>query len=207
MSFTVRPACSWHTDLGLAARGRYVSTTMKVWITGPPGAGKSWLARELSVRLGIPTHDLDSAYWRTGWMVASGSEFDEEVSRIVDPDEWIVDGFYPRATKSLTDRADVLIWLDPPAGLCIRRVIRRSLRRILSREELWAGNRESWNTLLGRRSMLLWAWTSRRAVRQTLSAAAAEIEGRGARTIRVDSPVELEWIQAQLIIIRGGERS
>jgi hypothetical protein len=39
-------------------------------------------------------------------------------------------------------------------------VISRTIRRILTREILWSGNRESIRTALSRNSIILWAWTT-----------------------------------------------
>ena len=43
---------------------------------------------------------------------------------------------------ALAERADLLVWLDLPYPLVLGRVVRRTLRRRLRREELWNGNRE-----------------------------------------------------------------
>jgi hypothetical protein len=40
------------------------------------------------------------------------------------------------------------------------RVISRTVRRILTREVLWSGNRESVRTALSRDSIILWAWST-----------------------------------------------
>jgi hypothetical protein len=42
----------------------------------------------------------------------------------------------------------------------MRRVLWRTLRRSLRREELWSGNRESIARALGRDSIVRWAWES-----------------------------------------------
>ena len=41
------------------------------------------------------------------------------------------------------------------------RVILRSLKRVITREELWNGNRERWRNLVSRdpeRNIIVWAW-------------------------------------------------
>src|SRR5262249_41576347 len=56
------------------------------------------------------------------------------------------------------ERADTLVWLDLPLHVCLRRMWRRTWRRIRTREELWESkNRESIrNVFLTRNSLLLW---------------------------------------------------
>ena len=54
--------------------------------------------------------------------------------------------------------ADTLIWLDLPFPLVMWRLLRRTLGRIRSRQDLWGtGNRESFRgAFLSRDSILLW---------------------------------------------------
>ena len=40
----------------------------RVLVIGCAGAGKSTLARQLSVALNLPLIGLDRAYWRSGWV-------------------------------------------------------------------------------------------------------------------------------------------
>jgi hypothetical protein len=52
-------------------------------------------------------------------------------------------------------------------------LLRRTLRRVVSQEELWNGNRESWRMMLSRDSILLWFlhtyWRRRREYPALLS--------------------------------------
>ncbi len=48
------------------------------------------------------------------------------------------------------------------------RVIRRTLRRVFTREELWNGNREPWTNLFHpkpEKNIIVWAWTRFRRTR------------------------------------------
>ena len=55
-------------------------------------------------------------------------------------------------------RADTVVWLDYPLPLTLWRLWWRTLRRTLSQEELWNGNREQLTThLFTRDSLFLWA--------------------------------------------------
>jgi adenylate kinase family enzyme len=53
-------------------------------------------------------------------------------------------------------RADTIIWLDYPLRLTFSRLFRRTWQRIVTQEELWGGNRESWRTQFLSRDSLLW---------------------------------------------------
>ena len=71
----------------------------------------------------------------------------------------MVDGNYGGKLGGLVlDRADLVVWLDPPLRTVLWRVLRRTVRRVRTGDELWSGNRETWrNALLSRDSLVLWA--------------------------------------------------
>src|SRR3546814_4713935 len=57
--------------------------------------------------------------------------------------------------------ADTIVWLDLPRPLIMRRVAGRTLRRAITREELWNGNREPLAGLVRwhpERNIIRWAW-------------------------------------------------
>lgn len=47
----------------------------KVGVIGPPGSGKSYLARILGAELRIPVTELDSVFWLPGWRRREKDEF------------------------------------------------------------------------------------------------------------------------------------
>jgi hypothetical protein len=58
-------------------------------------------------------------------------------------------------------RADTVVWLDLPRRLAMRRLIWRTLRRAVTRAELWNGNREPWDNFFRadpEKSVIVWAW-------------------------------------------------
>ncbi len=70
--------------------------------------------------------------------------------------------------------ADTVVWLDLPRPTVMRQIAVRSLRRVVTREELWNGNRETWRNLLTwdpNESVMRWAWTHFDTVRQRYEAA------------------------------------
>ncbi len=54
----------------------------------------------------------------------------------------MVDGNYGAVRDLVWERADTVVWLDLPRPVVMRRVIFRTVRRAVTREELWNGNRE-----------------------------------------------------------------
>lgn len=59
-------------------------------------------------------------------------------------DGWICDGTYHTVIGDLVfERAETIVWLDLPAPVVLRRLLRRSWVRKRDKVELWHGNREA----------------------------------------------------------------
>jgi hypothetical protein len=74
-----------------------------------------------------------------------------------------VDGNYSQVRGILWPRATAILIIDLPKRVVMARVIKRTILRILRREELWNGNRESWRNALSldpMRNIILWSWNS-----------------------------------------------
>ncbi|MFI7110333.1 AAA family ATPase [Nonomuraea sp. NPDC050227] len=134
----------------------------RIWLVGPSGAGKSTFARALQARLQVPLIELDRMFWLPDWRRADVSTFESAVLTAAAADRWIIDGQYDIAHHLLRERADMVIWLDTAAGTVFPRLVRRTVRRLTTREELWNGNRER---LLGALQLLGWSAREFRRVR------------------------------------------
>lgn len=76
-------------------------------------------------------------------------------------DHWVVDGNYSVVRDILWPRATDIVWLNMGRMTVFSRVLKRTLRRCLMREKLWAGNTESLRkAFLSRDSILLWSLTT-----------------------------------------------
>lgn len=139
----------------------------RVVVFGTTGSGKSSLAEALSKRTGLRVVELDALFWGPDWQGVSDELFRHRVERETrdtgkeggQDDGWIVVGNYAQV-RDLTWRvADTLIWLDLPFPLVFWRLLRRTIRRAASGEDLWGtGNRESFRlSFFSRNSILLWA--------------------------------------------------
>lgn len=157
----------------------------KVYIMGISGSGKSTLAQSLATRLNAPHIELDAIHHQPQWSAISDADFIAALELRLAADSWVVDGNYSQVTGFILDRADAVILLDYPRPLVMWRVILRTLRRGITRQELWNGNRESLRNLLSRNpetNIVLWAWTmhARRhqrnlEIEQVMSAAGREV--------------------------------
>jgi len=130
----------------------------RIAIIGPPCSGKTTLSRVIGGRFGLPVIELDSIYWQPNWTPLEPSEFTRQVAAVASQEEWVIDGNYSATRDVVWPRAECFLWLDLALPIVLIRVARRSLRRWLSREELWNGNRENLRTLaLSRDSLFLWS--------------------------------------------------
>ncbi len=129
-------------------------------IGGISGAGKTTFARELCRRTGLPYFEMDGFYHGPGWVPIP--TFEDDVAAVVAQDAWVFDSHgYKEVRDLMWSRADTVVWLDLPRSTVVRRVTWRSAQRVVRREELWNGNRESWGSVLSwdpKRSVVRWAW-------------------------------------------------
>jgi len=132
----------------------------RVNVKGTSGSGKSTFARELARRLGLTYVELDALHHGPNWSEPTAGEFRARVREAMDaaPDGWVLDGNYEaKLGDTVIGAADTLVWLDLPLPVKLRRVARRTHRRIRDDVELWNGNKEAWRTALwGRQSLFGW---------------------------------------------------
>jgi adenylate kinase family enzyme len=139
------------------------------------GNGKTTVGRRLAQTLGVPFHELDALHHGPNWSEATAEELRAKVEPIVASDAWVVDGAYRGKLGDLVlERADLVVWLDLPAWIWLPRLLRRTAIRVLTREELWNGNREELrNALHPRDSVVAYALRTYRRRRRTYPAALA----------------------------------
>jgi adenylate kinase family enzyme len=101
--------------------------------------------------------ELDALYHEPGWKEAELKDFRERAELRLTAERWICDGFYANWASQL-DRADLIIWLDYPFRIILRRVLWRTLKRLITKEELWNGNRESWKMTFSKKSIIAWVF-------------------------------------------------
>ncbi len=109
-------------------------------MAGPIGVGKSTLAQGLARALGIPYREIDALYHGPNW--TKRETFEKDVDALTKQRSWITEWQYDQVRPLLADRASLFIWLDLPWPVVLYRVTKRTLRRWVRQEELWAGNRE-----------------------------------------------------------------
>jgi adenylate kinase family enzyme len=173
----------------------------RVVVVGTSGSGKSTLARDLADRLEVPWLELDAVHHLPGWTPIDEATFRERVASFVDAhDGWVVDGNYVTVRDLLWGPADTAVWLDLSRARTMWRVTSRSLRRAVTREELWNGNREEWRNLLAwdpERSVIRWAWTTHAERRRTFPVELAEPRWQPLTVHRLRTPADVRRFLAQ----------
>jgi adenylate kinase family enzyme len=107
--------------------------------------------------------ELDAVHWQPNWTPLDTDSLRSRVREFTAGDRWVIDGNYSKARDIVTSRADTVIWLHHGRSVVSSRLIRRSLRRIVSRRPLWNGNTERLRDLLDVRDpehLIRWSWAS-----------------------------------------------
>jgi adenylate kinase family enzyme len=149
----------------------------RVSVVGNSGSGKSTLARQLARVLGVPYVELDSIYHQPGWEALPAADFQRAVTAATAGDGWVADGNYSAVRPIVWGRADTVVWLDPPRRTVMRQVTWRTVRRSVTRQELWNGNREplrNFLTWVPEESIISWAWHSHAKYRARYGTEAAD---------------------------------
>ena len=123
----------------------------RVRVVGTSGAGKTTFARRLAQVLDVPYVELDEVFWDAGWVKRDREAARADLAARLAGPAWVVDGNWDSTAGDLLDAApDTVVWLDYPRWVVMRRVVRRSLVRGVTRAPLWHGNRESLRGLVRR---------------------------------------------------------
>jgi len=89
-------------------------------------------------------------------------------------EDWVVDGNYSVVRDIVWEKADTVVWCDLPYVTVMARTIGRTLRRTMTQEELWNGNREPWSNLWSfkpEKSIIAWTATHHGRYRRRYSEA------------------------------------
>lgn len=165
----------------------------RISVVGISGSGKSTLADRLADRLDVPHIEIDGLFHLPGWIPRPSEELQQIVAERLTAPGWVCDGNYTSVRGLIWDSADTVVWLDLPRRTVMRQVILRTLRRIITRQELWNGNRETFrNAFFDKQSIILWAWTHHARTRARYAAAMDDPQWTQLDFVRLKSRADVE---------------
>jgi adenylate kinase family enzyme len=154
------------------------------------------MAAALARRLGVPHVELDELHFGPRWQEVPHELFRARAAERLAGDGWVVDGNYSVVRDLGWERTELVVWLDYALPLVLTRLVRRTVRRIVAREVLWHGNRESLYThLCTRESLFWWLLTTHRRRRRQLTALRADPRSAHLRWVHFRRPAEADrWL-------------
>lgn len=175
----------------------------RVSVVGISGAGKTTVGKAIAETLDLPFIELDGIHHQPGWIELPAEDFRARIEPIVAKPEWVIDGNYTsKGVQELVwPRADTVVWLDLSRAEVMRRVIRRTVRRAATREELWNGNVEPWSNFFDprpERNIITWTWTRQPGTRQKYEAKIRDREWSHLHVYRLQEPAEVDRFLAEL---------
>lgn len=97
----------------------------KIIVIGCPGAGKSYFAKKLHDKTGIPLYHLDLIWHKADKTHISRAEFDEKLNRILNEESWILDGDFSRTLEMRMQACDTVFFFDLPYEVCMQGIKER----------------------------------------------------------------------------------
>ncbi len=98
---------------------------MKIFIFGPPGAGKSTLAFKLGSELDLAVFHIDHYFFKAPDIHIASAEAMLELKAALPKDKWIIEGNHGAVLPYLTEQADHVIILEASPLICLLRVVKR----------------------------------------------------------------------------------
>jgi len=97
---------------------------MKISIIGHSGSGKSTLAKRLSEKFNIPYLQIDRFWFEAGGVKLKRGDNEgdqriksyvkDKVLEFIKQDSWVSDGWYSKLQPLISEKADLIIFLDIP---------------------------------------------------------------------------------------------
>ncbi len=97
----------------------------KVIVIGCPGSGKSTFSKELHKITDIPLFHLDMIFWNADKTTVEKNVFLDRLLKIIQNDEWIIDGNYASTMELRMQACDTVIFLDYPVDVCLNGIKER----------------------------------------------------------------------------------
>lgn len=172
-----------------------VPQPQRVLILGSTGSGKSTLAARVSERTGLRFVHTDDLIWEPGWVLVDEAEKQRRIADVLLADRWVLDAVPSSCLAMALARADQVVGLDYPRWLSLQRLVRRTARRVITRESVCNGNTESLRETFSRNS--IFAWHFRTFTRNRRRMRALEADRTAPPVVRLTSQRETDaWLRS-----------
>jgi adenylate kinase family enzyme len=129
----------------------------RVLFHGVTGSGKTSAAHAYAVAASVPAFSADDDL---GWLPAwTGRPLEDQyriAADIAAQDRWVLDSAYSSWRHLIVTRAELIVFLDYPRWLSLGRLVRRTLRRVVTKELICNGNTETLRRALAKDSIIRW---------------------------------------------------
>ena len=105
----------------------------RIVVVGTTGSGKSTMAERLANKISGEFIELDALHWEPNWMEAPLDVFRSRVTMATQAQAWVVAGNYHVVRDLVWECAEAIVFW---------RLTTRTIKRAVTQEELWNGNRE-----------------------------------------------------------------
>ena len=170
----------------------------RICVSGTSGSGKSYVAQALATQLGLAYICNDALIWGPEWTPVPKEDVFVAQEAAMRAGRWSFDGNLTLSRpedRMAMERCDTVVWLDLPRWQVHWQVLRRTFVRVITREPLWHGNRESWRLALSSDSIVWWSVKSFGRRRREYGAVFADPAWAGKRLIRLRSRQEVDaWL-------------
>lgn len=98
----------------------------KILVIGISASGKSTLARQLGEKIKREVIFVDSIIWLPGWKYIGDNAFVEEIRKILNRPDWLLEGWIESSIKDeVFSAADTIIYLDHPKWVGVLQYLKR----------------------------------------------------------------------------------
>lgn len=174
----------------------------RIVVVGATSSGKSTLAKQVAEKFELDFIELDALHWESNWKEADVEVFRKRVETAISSSVWVVAGNYRSVRDLVWPKAEAVIWLDYPFQIVFWRLLTRTVRRAVTREELWNGNRETfWGhlKLWSQDSLFHWLFKTYRRRKREIPILLSFPKHGHLKLIHFKHPREAEeWIKKQV---------
>ncbi len=170
-----------------------IDAQKNIIIVGTSGSGKTTLAKRIARESGRLHIHLDDEFWLPDWKNRPYPEFLARLAKLMQASAWVMDGNYTKARELTWAKAHIIIWLDYPFLLILGRILARTCLRVISRESICGGNKETFaQSFLSKHSVIWWMLTSYYKNKKVYKELLVAPQNKHLRVYHLRHPKELE---------------